>query len=140
MALDLFDLDVTPQENDDWCQAVRLTAATQAATTQGLRPWTNEQRKRIFGLINVFVGKDRELRLALGNRIFGFSGLTGEPLASFNDLSEAQASALITHCFGDTGTEHYYQRADAARVLTALAAELTPVQPKPADITFLFDL
>jgi len=139
MVMDLLTLDPTRKEIDDWCAAVRLTTLAHAGTAQGLRGWTDAQRRTIQELFGEFCGKDRTLRLAMGNYIFETSGLTGLPLKSFNDLSEAQASALIDHCFGNSRGE-MYRHQDATQILHTLVGMLQAAVTRPEDINYLFDL
>jgi len=139
MVMDLLTLDPTEQEIQDWCAAVRLTTLGYAGTAQGLRGWTDAQRRTLQELFGEFCGKDRTLRLAMGNYIFETSGLTGLPLTSFNDLSEAQASALIDHVWGLSRGERY-RHEQATQVLHTLVGMLQGAVTRPEDINYLFDL
>lgn len=82
-----------------WISAVRICVLPHAGTAQGTRMWTDPQRKRLQALFREFT-EDRDVRLKIGNLLLGASGLTGEKFRSFNEMSEAQASALITIFWG----------------------------------------
>jgi len=62
------------------------------------------QRDRLRIVIEDFFGTtNREARIAAVNLIYPRSGLTGQPIQSFNDLSKAQAHALINYLYGQDG-------------------------------------
>jgi hypothetical protein len=94
--------------------AVNAMAEQAANTAMGFRDISPDQRDRLqIAFQDVLApegvrGKGayaafRELRLAIMRGIYRISGRTGQAITSFNDLSRAQAHALITEFFGHDG-------------------------------------
>jgi hypothetical protein len=94
--------------------AVQAMAEQAANTAMGFRDISENQRDRLQIVFQGVLAPDgvrgegaaaafRDLRLAIMREIYPLSGRTGQPIESFNDLSRAQAHALITEFFGHDG-------------------------------------